>query len=242
MMNFNRWSFTEYLKILEHFSLSEWIGFSLAVNIALYLFSIGLYVFIEKTCRKNKLQHFSHPIVRSDFYLSILTIVCNSFVMLLGVFLWKNNWIELDDNFSAVSIFLQVVALVLLMDFCMYLFHYAAHIPFVYKRLHGKHHEHVNTNFLSLFVLHPAETIGFGLMILALLIGYDFSVISITLYLFINLIWGTIGHLNKEFFPARFNTYFVGTTQFHNQHHLDETKNFGFYTSIWDKLFGTYKM
>jgi sterol desaturase/sphingolipid hydroxylase (fatty acid hydroxylase superfamily) len=57
----------------------------------------------------------------------------------------------------------------------------------------------------------------------------------------LNLIWGTIGHLNREFFPASFDHLFIGTTRFHNQHHLDESKNFGFYTSIWDRVFGTYK-
>ncbi|MBK1896119.1 sterol desaturase family protein [Chryseobacterium paridis] len=240
-MNFNTLVFSEYLKLLEQFSWMQWIVFSIMVNIFLYLFSIGLYQFIEKTCRKKQLQEVNHPITKADFYTSFLTIICNCLVMLLGVFLWKNDWIKLDQTFSVSSIFIEVIALVLLMDFCMYLFHYAAHLPFVYKVLHGKHHEHVNTNFLSLFVLHPVETIGFGLMILALLVCHDFSVVSITLYLFINLIWGTIGHLNKEFFPSRFNQLFVGTTQFHNQHHLDETKNFGFYTSIWDQLFGTYK-
>ncbi|MCT2409278.1 sterol desaturase family protein [Chryseobacterium antibioticum] len=162
-------------------------------------------------------------------------------MMLLGVFLWKNHWIILDQNPSVLSILFETVALILLMDLLMYFFHYAAHLPFVYKVLHGRHHEHVSTNFLSLFVLHPFETIGFGLMILALLMGYDFSIISISLYLLINLIWGTIGHLNREFFPASFDQFFVGTTKFHNKHHLDESKNFGFYTSIWDRLFGSYR-
>ena len=123
----------------------------------------------------------------------------------------------------------------------MYLFHYAAHIPFIYKILHSKHHEHVSTNYLSLFVLHPFETIGFGMMMMVLLMCYHFSLAAITIYLFINLVWGTIGHLNREFFPASFDRFFVGTSKFHNLHHLDEHKNFGFYTSIWDRLFGTYK-
>jgi sterol desaturase/sphingolipid hydroxylase (fatty acid hydroxylase superfamily) len=106
--------------------------------------------------------------------------------------------------------------------------------------LHGKHHEHVSTNFLSLFVLHPFETIGFGLMMIVLLMGYNFSLTAIVTYLTINLIWGTIGHLNR-IFSDKFDRLGIGTTRFHNLHHLDERKNFGFYTSIWDRLFGTYK-
>ncbi|KMQ63219.1 fatty acid hydroxylase [Chryseobacterium angstadtii] len=223
------------------FSWPQWIIFSFLSNIFLCLFSIGLYQFIEKTCRKEQLQEHNHPVTRSDFYLCLLTVFCNSLVMLLGAFLWKNHLIILDAEPSAVSVFLETIALILLMDFLMYFFHYAAHLPLVYKILHGKHHEHVSTNFLSLFVLHPFETIGFGLMILALLMSYDFSILSISFYLLINLIWGTIGHLNREFFPASFDHFLVGTTKFHNQHHLDENRNFGFYTSIWDRLFGTYR-
>lgn len=234
-------NFSDYVKILWQFSWPKWIVFSLLSNIFLCLFSIGLYQLIEKTCRKELLQKQNHPVSQSDVYLCFLTVLCNSIVMLLGVFLWKNNRIILDQNPSVLSIVFETVALILLMDLLMYFFHYAAHLPFVYKVLHGRHHEHVSTNFLSLFVLHPFETIGFGLMILALLMGYDFSMISISLYLLINLIWGTIGHLNREFFPASFDLFFVGTTKFHNKHHLDESKNFGFYTSIWDRLFGTYR-
>lgn len=240
-MNFNHTELSGYLHIFWQFSWPEWIIFSLTINVVLYLFSIGLYVFIEKTCRKSQLQEKNHPVTRSDFYLSLVTVLCNSLVLLLGAFLWKNGWIVMGQTQSVIGIIAEVAALLLLMDLLMYFFHFAAHLPFVYKILHGKHHEHISTNFLSLFVLHPFETIGFGLMMLALLIGYDFSVISISIYLLLNLIWGTIGHLNREFFPASFDRFFVGTTRFHNQHHQDESKNFGFYTSIWDRVFGTYK-
>ncbi|MDQ0781245.1 sterol desaturase family protein [Chryseobacterium sp. W4I1] len=233
--------FSGFLKIFWQFSWLQWIMFSILSNAFLCLFSIGLYQFIEKTCRKDLLQEKNHPVTRSDFYLSLLTVFCNSLVMLLGAFLWKNTWICIDQNPSVASVLLETTALILLMDLLMYFFHYAAHLPFIYRILHGKHHEHVSTNFLSLFVLHPFETLGFGLMILALLVSYDFSIISITLYLFINLVWGTVGHLNREFFPESFDRFFVGTTRFHNQHHLDESKNFGFYTSLWDRLFGTYR-
>lgn len=240
-MNANETVLSDYLNMFWQFSWPQWLVFSLISNIFLYLFSIGLYLFIDKTCRKSPLQDKDHPVSASDFYLSLFTVICNSLVMLIGAFLWKHGWIKLGTTQSGMKVSLEVIGLLLFMDLFMYFFHYAAHLPFVYKMIHGKHHEHVSTNYLSLFVLHPFETIGFGLMMLVLLLCYDFSVISISIYLFINLIWGTIGHLNREFFPAWSDKFFVGTTRFHNQHHLDETKNFGFYTSIWDRLFGTYK-
>ncbi len=55
-MNFIQAELSVYLQIFWQFSWPEWIIFSLMANILLYLFSIGLYVFIEKTCRKSQLK------------------------------------------------------------------------------------------------------------------------------------------------------------------------------------------
>lgn len=240
-MNVSGSELSDFLKIFWQFSWMQWGLFSIAVNIFMYLFSIGLYLLIDKTCHKEKLQQTDHPVNRSDVYLSFITIVCNSFVMILGVGLWKSGWIILNAVPSVISVISEVLVLLLLMDLMMYIFHYVAHIPFVYRLLHGKHHEHTSTNFLSLFVLHPLEVIGFGMMLLILLMVYNFSVVAVMIYLMINLIWGTVGHLNREFFPPELDRFLVGTTGFHNRHHKDESCNFGFYTSLWDRIFTTYK-
>jgi len=231
-----------FLAFFEKLSWLEWTVFSLATNVFLYLLSIGLYLFIDKTCPKNKIQTTDHPFLKSDLYLSLLTLLLNISVMLIGVYLWKSGWVTLNESKTILTLLIEIVAIVLVMDLLMYIFHYLVHHPIVYRVLHRKHHEHVSTNFLSLFVLHPLETLGFGLMMIFVFMWYDFSIFSITIYLFINLIWGTIGHLNREFFPKWSEKLFLGTTKFHNQHHLNEQRNFGFYTSIWDRLFGTYKV
>lgn len=230
------------MAFFEKLSWLEWTVFSLATNVFLYLLSIGLYLFIDKTCPKNKIQTTDHPFLKSDLYLSLLTLLLNISVMLIGVYLWKSGWVTLNESKTILTLLIEIVAIVLVMDLLMYIFHYLVHHPIVYRVLHRKHHEHVSTNFLSLFVLHPLETLGFGLMMIFVFMWYDFSIFSITIYLFINLIWGTIGHLNREFFPKWSEKLFLGTTKFHNQHHLNEQRNFGFYTSIWDRLFGTYKV
>jgi lathosterol oxidase len=230
-----------FLSFFEDLSWLEWIIFSLISNTFLYLFSIGFYIFTDKTCSKNKIQETDHPFLKSDLYLSFLTLFLNSVVMLTGVYLWKSGWIKLNESKTILTILVEIAAITLVMDLLMYIFHYMVHHPFIYKILHRKHHEHTSTNFLSLFVLHPFETLGFGWMMIFVFMLYDFSVFSITIYLIINLIWGTIGHLNREFFPKWTEELFLGTTKFHNQHHLNEKRNFGFYTSIWDRMFGTYK-
>lgn len=230
-----------YLAFFESLSWLQWTIFSLVTNVFLYLFSIGLYLLIDKTCPKDKIQAVDHPFHKADLYVSLFTLLLNISVMLIGVYLWKLGWVTLNETKSTLMLLVEIVAIVLAMDLLMYVFHYLVHHPFIYKVLHRKHHEHISTNFLSLFVLHPLETLGFGLMMIFVFMWYDFSIISITIYLFINLIWGTIGHLNREFFPKWSDKVFLGTTRFHNQHHLNEQRNFGFYTSIWDRMFGTYK-
>ena len=162
-------------------------------------------------------------------------------VMLIGVFLWKKEVVAIADHSSGLAVVLQVILLIILMDLLMYLFHRLAHIPAVYTFLHKKHHEHISTNYLSLFVLHPLEALGFGFILIIVLMFYSFSPVAVGIYLFINLVWGTLGHLNKEVFPEGTEQWLIGTTAFHNQHHLHEDKNFGFYTSIWDRIFRTWK-
>lgn len=230
-----------FLSFFENLSWLEWIFLSLISNAFLYLLSISFYIFVDKTCSKNKLQTVDHPFLKSDLYVSFLTVFLNIVVMLIGVYFWKSGWITINESKNIVILLIEIVAIILVMDLLMYIFHYLAHLPFIYKILHWKHHEHTSTNFLSIFVLHPFETLGFGLMMIFVFMTYDFSIFSIAIYLFINLIWGTIGHLNREFFPKRVEQLFLGTTRFHNQHHLNEHSNFGFYTSIWDRIFGTHK-
>lgn len=225
---------------LEKISWLEWLLLSLISNVFLYLFSIGLYLFIDKTCSKDKIQEADHPFSKSDLYLSFITVFINALVMLIGVFLWKFQLIQLNNNKSVITIILEIAIITLVMDLLMYFFHYFAHIPLIYKIIHQKHHEHISTNQLSLFVLHPFETFGFGALMLLVFIIYPFSMISIITYLILNLTWGTIGHLNREFFPNWAQKIYIGTSKFHNQHHLNNQKNFGFYTSIWDRILGTY--
>ncbi len=226
---------------IENFSPKTWIIFSLISNIALFLLAISLYLLIDKSCSKDKLQRNDHPISRPDIYLSLLTVLLNSLLMLLAVYLWKLGFLSWQHDNSLATIILETLVIILIMDVLMYVFHFVAHTPFIYKLLHRKHHEHSSTNYLSLFVLHPFETVGFGLMMILLFTSYNFSVYALSLYIAINLIWGTLGHLNREFFPKWADYFFLGTTKFHNQHHLHEQRNFGFYTTIWDRLFGTYK-
>jgi sterol desaturase/sphingolipid hydroxylase (fatty acid hydroxylase superfamily) len=92
-------------------------------------------------------------------------------------------------------------------------------------------------------VLHPLETLGFGSLWLLVLLAWHWSWLGMCIYFTLNLGAGTLGHLGVEPLPRWWSQVPVlrelGTSTFHAQHHQDPGHNFGFYTLIWDRLFGT---
>lgn len=133
--------------------------------------------------------------------------------------------------------------MLILMDLGMYTFHRMAHAKGVYEVAHSTHHTHTSTNPISLFVLNPLEVLGFGSLLLVLMSTISFSGTSVISYLALNLIFGTLGHLSVEVLSPRVSSIkivrLIGWTTFHVLHHRDPDTNFGFYTTLWDRLFGT---
>ncbi|WP_255357093.1 sterol desaturase family protein [Flavobacterium sp. TMP13] len=129
------------------------------------------------------------------------------------------------------------------MDFFMFCFHYLAHRLKLLQSIHKLHRTDIDTNVYRLFVLHPIETLGFELIWLSLLIVIRLNYLSIIIYLILNLLYGMFGHLKKDHFPTFWynNTIrkWISSTQFHNNHHKNKSHNYGFYFTIWDKIFKT---
>ena len=181
---------------------------------------------------------------RKEWLICGLTNVLNTIVTYIGYWLWKNGFIGISTEVSGF-ILIDFLILFLAMDLLMYVFHYIIHKTWLYKAIHGLHHKAVNPKPIDLFVLHPLETISFGALWLLLLLLWTFNLYAIVLYLMINVLFGMIGHLGMEPLNATLRNKpllkYLGTSSFHHQHHQDISHNFGFYTSIWDRLFGTYK-
>lgn len=233
------------LETITTLPLSELIVFSLLLNFFLYGLSIGLYLVLQKYTCSTYIQEEQQAITGRDIKLSLCTIICNALVFLLGMWLYEHEVIFVSEQSTVLIILLQTIGLIIGMDFLMYVFHRLAHIPFFYSLAHLRHHEHSSVNAISLFVLHPIEAIGFGLLIIILLYLFTFDVVAIVLYLIINLLWGTIGHIDKDIFKGTFfervSRDILCLTVFHNRHHQDPECNYGFYTLFWDKCFKTYR-
>jgi sterol desaturase/sphingolipid hydroxylase (fatty acid hydroxylase superfamily) len=172
------------------------------------------------------------------------TNVLNTGVTYAGYWLWKHSLITISYEVSWTIAF-HFLLLFLAMDLLMFLFHYLIHKTVLYKAIHGLHHQAIHPKPMDLFILHPIETVSFGALWLLLLVISPFNIYAIILYLTVNLAFGLVGHLGIEPLPAAIRRLpvlrYLGTSTFHHDHHEHVEYNFGFYTSLWDRLFGTFK-
>jgi lathosterol oxidase len=237
--------FTAMLVLLKDFSLLALIFTGVFINGLLVVVSMSIYVGFTKILAHHKFQSKPQPILTKDILLGLVVLCCNAFVFVIAALLWQKNYIIVVPNQQWHVVIAELFLLVLSMDFLMYWLHRAMHSSPFFQYIHSSHHQHERTNALSLFVLHPLEAIAFGLLLMLLIYVYSFTALSIGIYLVLNLVWGTIGHLHVAFPPKRVTKIRIinqlGTSTFHYLHHQIPAYNFGFYTVIWDKIFKTAK-
>ena len=138
---------------------------------------------------------------------------------------------------------LSIPLMFLIHDLYFYCTHRLMHQRWLFRHVHRVHHLSRNPTPWAAFSFHPYEAvIEFGVFFLFLFtlpihIGALLTwVVGMTL---INV----YGHLGWELYPR--NTYrawylrWLNTSVSHNQHHAEFHHNYGLYTLIWDRLFGT---
>jgi len=223
-------------------SLATWVIFSLVSNFAISGSSIVACWWLGRMFPKRQIFDSPQPLTAHDKWLAILATLLNSGVSIAGWILWKAGWITITFP-SWERTLLDVIILLLFMDVGMYVLHWVVHYPALFRVIHRTHHTHHSTNPLSLFVLNPLEVLGFGSLMICGIFLFPLSAIAIVIYLNLNIAFGTLGHAGVEPFPSRWFRHAVfrqiGTSTFHGLHHADPQYNFGFYTAIWDRVFGT---
>ncbi len=230
------------LEFLRSASVLQVAVFFLLANVVIFTSSVALCWCLGRWFGTRRIFDRWQPLRPVEMAAALGAVVLNALVSVGGWWLWTHDFIVLKDTgFWRASA--DCVVMVLAMDLGMYVFHRAAHLPWIYRWLHRFHHRHETTNPISLFVLHPAEVIGFGALMILFLVCYPMSVTGLVAYLSLNVLFGTLGHSGVEPFPAAWGKVpilrLLGTSTFHAEHHEHPKYNFGFYTLLWDRLFGT---
>lgn len=178
----------------------------------------------------------------SEVALVLVTVLLNTAITTAGLILYRRGIVHFrrDVGWRALA---DIPILLVVMDFAMYFLHRLAHVRPLYRLLHAAHHRYENPRPATLFVLNPFETLAFGTLWLVVIAVYPTSWLGMSIYLALNVAFGAIGHLGTEPLPRGWLRIplarQLATSTFHAQHHQAGHHNFGFYTLVWDRLFGT---
>jgi sterol desaturase/sphingolipid hydroxylase (fatty acid hydroxylase superfamily) len=214
----------------------------LAKNVLVLLLAVALGEWLVRRFSHRRVAPEAFALQREEVVLAVACVLLNTVVTFTGLLLWREGWIRFRLDWGP-RVLVDFGVLVGVMDLGMYLLHRTAHAPLLYGWLHAPHHRYERARPLTLFVLSPLEVLGFGALWLAVCGAYESSWAAMLLYLVFNTLWGLLGHLGVEPFPDGWVRWpivrVVATTTFHARHHLDPVHHFGFYTLVWDRLFGT---
>jgi len=220
----------------------EAIAWMALLNVAAFLLALAFGHLVIWACGRRYVFARPPPLTRAEALLASGCVLSNIGVNVAGWVLWKEGHLHIRPG-SGWGILLDFLVLFLVMDFMMYVLHRAAHHRWIYGWLHATHHAYEDPRPLTLFVMNPLETLAFGALWLGLLCVYSPTWEGMMAFLFVNLGSGMLGHVGVDPFPRGWSRIpvlgLISTSVFHNRHHRDRERNMGFYTVVWDRLFGT---
>jgi Delta7-sterol 5-desaturase len=203
----------------------EAVGVLLLQNLVVFVLAVGGGELVSRALRVGPRPD---PLEDTEWVVATGTVLLNTAVTVAGLWLYRQGWVRFRSDVGW-RVLVDVVVLLLVMDLAMYVLHRLVHQEPFYKWFHALHHRYENPRPLTLFVLSPQETLAFGGLWLVVIMVYPASWLGMSIYLALNVFFGVIGHTGIEWGPS----------VFHLQHHEDRSRNFGFYTPLWDWLFRT---
>ncbi|KAI5806562.1 hypothetical protein DFH27DRAFT_348939 [Peziza echinospora] len=133
--------------------------------------------------------------------------------------------------------YLQFPLFIAFTDCFIYLIHRGLHHPLVYKTLHKPHHKWIMPTPYASHAFHPVD--GFAQSIPYHVFPFIFPLNKLAylgLFMFIN-VWTIFIH-DGEYIA---NHPVINGAACHTMHHLYFNYNYGQFTTIWDRLGGSYR-
>ncbi|MDI9359124.1 MAG: sterol desaturase family protein [Phycisphaerales bacterium] len=129
-------------------------------------------------------------------------------------------------------------------DFYFYWMHRVIHHRRLYKLFHMEHHKSHKPTPWTAYSFSPLEAILEIAIIPIFAFLIPIQVWAIFIFFTFQIIYNVYIHLGYELFPKTVNNHWIrkwfNTATAHDFHHHYNKKNYGLYTTIWDRLFNTY--
>ncbi|KAA8643190.1 hypothetical protein EYZ11_010326 [Aspergillus tanneri] len=141
-----------------------------------------------------------------------------------------------DEPFPYYSI-LQFPLFIAFTDLCIYWIHRGLHHPLIYKTLHKPHHKWIMPSPYASHAFHPLD--GWAQSVPYHVFPFIFPLQKfayVILFGFINL-WTVLIH-DGEYVS---NSPVINGAACHTMHHLYFNYNYGQFTTLWDRLGGSYR-
>ncbi|OCL05045.1 C-5 sterol desaturase [Glonium stellatum] len=133
--------------------------------------------------------------------------------------------------------YLQFPLFIAFTDFFIYWIHRGLHHPFVYKRLHKPHHKWIMPTPYASHAFHPADGYLQGVPYHVFPFLFPLQKFAyVFLFVFIN-IWTVLIH-DGEYVA---DSPIINGAACHTMHHLYFNYNYGQFTTLWDRLGGSYR-
>lgn len=218
------------------------------------LFFISLYYFQIPYFEQFKVNGLEWPwLSNPDHFYKILpgaiktyifNISCyNVYLMIFGlIFKPSIN----PKTLPSLSVFvIQILFAILCEDFVFYWSHRALHKPWLYSRVHKKHHEFYDIIHISSINTHWFEFfLGNILPLFAslMILRDNMHVVTLMSWIFFRNTETHECHSGYEFPWSVYTAIpFMNDSSYHNFHHLKNIGNYASFFKFWDSIFGTNK-
>ena len=206
----------------------------------LYFFVGNLFQFICKKLESRKIIHKIVPEVVAKKQLlfeikhSLLSIVIFAFSGWPIIYLVRNGFISLEKT-TIISVLVGVILLNIWNEIHFFIIHRIMHTPWCMKNIHIIHHRSRIPTVFSVYSFHPVEALLLSTVPLLLALLIPLSPVAIAIYPFSRIVLNLVGHCNYRLWKAEGPSWFRLATS-HNEHHVEGKKNYGFASSLLDKL------
>jgi sterol desaturase/sphingolipid hydroxylase (fatty acid hydroxylase superfamily) len=222
--------------ILSHWLSLIWlaVGKTLAV---LVLTVISNLQYFQK--RKLYIREAIKPEQSKREWLGLLLVPTDALVLTILIYF---DWIRFASE-SLLAQITTIAIMILWVDLWMYVTHRLMHNSKFFWKSHRHHHlskvsqpvTAISFSFVEKFFFYSVGWIG-GITVISWFfpVSFDGIIIYFSSYFFLS----AASHGNIEYFKDHFEV--LQSPAIHGLHHLRPGVNFGFWTTLYDRIFGTY--
>ena len=217
--------------------------------VALIGFLIFYVIFRQKFFYKKIQQKFpaNSDYIRELGYSLLTMLIFSSIIVFLNspaIVIYTTRYQSINE-YGWYYYFSVFPLLFLMHDFYFYIMHRIMHHPTVFKYIHLVHHKSTNPSPWAAYAFHPLEAIIEQGIVVIFYFTLPIHISHLAIFFLFSIVYNVYGHLGYELYPKGFNKNWFGkwinTSINHNQHHQFFKGNYGLYTLIWDRIFGTIR-